>query len=325
MDKENIIEELKLQINEKNRQLLDYTMTFNMISEIAAISTEDEIINKIFNFIKIIFGVGIVRYIPFKDGNYSDVKSYPEGNEKFSNFDYVHENFKGDYKWIASGEGFIFKIKFKNEFMGLLEVDHIVLPNHKEQYLKLILLINEIIGIAISNARKYYRLREKEDQIKFASFHDDMTGLYNRNFFELELKRLEDPHCAPVGIIICDVDRLKFTNDNYGHKAGDELLKSIARALKECFEDREDPIRIGEDEFAVLFSNCPKSFIESKVKQLKKIIERTNKISKEMLTLNVSIGYAVSSNDNINIEELVKQADNAMYREKMQHRMGYIG
>lgn len=324
MNEEKIIEDLKLKISEKNRQLSDYVMALNMISELASINTEDEVINKVFNFIKITFGTGIVRYIPFKDGNYGNVKSYPEGNEKFTSFDYIHENFKGNYKWIASGKGFIFKIKFEKEFMGLLEVDHIVLPNYKEQYLKLILIINEIIGLAISNARKKYKLREKEDQLKFDLLHDAMTGLYNRAFLELELKRHEDPHYAPVGIIICDVDRLKFANENYGHKAGDELLKSAARALKECFEDRADAIRVSGDEFAVLFSNCPKSFLESKVKLLKKIIERNNKMPKEMLPLNLSIGYAVSSYDNVNIEELFKEADTAMYREKMQHRMGYL-
>jgi len=94
--------------------------------------------------------------------------------------------------------------------------------------------------------------KEKQQKIEFLSYHDQLTGLYNRHFFEAELKRLDTDRNLPFTIAMIDVNGLKLTNDAFGHEAGDQLLQRVAQVLKQ--ECRTDDIisRVGGDEFVVL-------------------------------------------------------------------------
>lgn len=74
--------------------------------------------------------------------------------------------------------------------------------------------------------------KKHEEKIKYLSYHDSLTGLYNRKFFEDELKRIDNKKNLPITIIFGDVNGLKLTNDIFGHIAGDELLKKSAKLLE---------------------------------------------------------------------------------------------
>ena len=77
--------------------------------------------------------------------------------------------------------------------------------------------------------------KKAEDKLNYLSLHDQLTGLFNRTYFEEEVQRLEAGEYESIGIIVCDVNGLKFVNDTLGHKAGDELLRATAVVLKESF------------------------------------------------------------------------------------------
>lgn len=159
-----------------------------------------------------------------------------------------------------------------------------------------------------------------QERLSYLSFHDSMTGLYNRNFFEEELRRLDKGRNIPLGIIICDINNLKHINDTMGHRQGDELIKKAARLIKKSFRPDDIIARIGGDEFAVLIPQGTKKMIESCIQRIKEGMNEGSydyvADSSEAPKLSMAIGYALSSDNSADIKELFKNADDNMYREK---------
>ena len=163
-----------------------------------------------------------------------------------------------------------------------------------------------------------------EEQLKYLSLHDPITGLYNRTYFEEEMRRLGSGRFSPVGIIICDIDGLKLINDSVGHDKGDALLIAAASVIGKAFRTNDMIARIGGDEFAILIPNGNLATVKKACQRIMEQIDIYNGSSPEF-TLNISIGYAVNSDSAINMEELFKEADNNMYREKIRHRRNICG
>ncbi|HKL12982.1 MAG TPA: PAS domain S-box protein [Halanaerobiales bacterium] len=156
--------------------------------------------------------------------------------------------------------------------------------------------------------------KEKEQEIKYLLNKDALTDLYNRRFFEEELKRLDTKRELPISIIMGDVNGLKIINDSYGHKQGDKMLVETARVLKGVIREEDILARHGGDEFTILL---PKT----SHKQAQKIIDRIKEKSKVMLVNNIpvsiSLGVATKNEQNEKIENILKKADNHMYRNKL--------
>lgn len=153
-----------------------------------------------------------------------------------------------------------------------------------------------------------------EENLRYLSNHDIMTGLYNRTYFEKTMQQFEAEQPASAGIIICDVDGLKFVNDTLGHSVGDELLKNTAQILLQAFST-QIIARIGGDEFAVIMRGRLKDF-EAVVHAIQQRIAEYNK-SGPCISLSLSIGYAMSEVFPLDMFGLFKKADNIMYREKL--------
>ncbi|MDW7651883.1 MAG: diguanylate cyclase, partial [Bacillota bacterium] len=175
---------------------------------------------------------------------------------------------------------------------------------------------NNVEGILISS-RDITARKEVEEQLRVLSLFDTLTGLYNRTYFEQEMRRIQNSRSASVGIIICDVDGLKLFNDSLGHDAGDNLLKVAANVLKSCFREEDMVARIGGDEFAIILPNSSVELVEAACRRVREAINAYNE-QYPKLTLSISVGYAVSRKDT-NLRDLFKEADNNMYREKL-HR-----
>jgi len=158
-----------------------------------------------------------------------------------------------------------------------------------------------------------------EKQMKYLSFHDSLTGLYNRAFYEEEMRRLGDGRHLPVGIIICDVDGLKLVNDTLGHHAGDELLVAAAGFIKKCFRKSDIVARIGGDEFAVILPKSDRNVVERACRNIRNALAKHNAANPQNI-LNLSIGFAVKERPGTSMAELFKEADNSMYREKLHHK-----
>lgn len=162
--------------------------------------------------------------------------------------------------------------------------------------------------------RDYTDKREKQQRIEYLSFHDQLTGLYNRRFFEEELNRLNTERNLPLSIIMADVNGLKLTNDAFGHMVGDELLRKAAETIKsEC---REDDIiaRIGGDEFVILLPKSEEVEAEAVVKRIKNALS-TKKVNS--IDISISFGWATKRVIEDDTNEVFKKAEDFMYARKL--------
>ncbi|MCJ7665775.1 MAG: diguanylate cyclase, partial [Actinobacteria bacterium] len=139
-------------------------------------------------------------------------------------------------------------------------------------------------------------------------------GLYNRAFFEEELKRLDTKRQFPLAIVMGDVNGLKIINDAFGHEKGDELLNKIAKALKVSLRSEDILARWGGDEFVAIL---PKT----NIKEAKDILERVKielkQKSTKIMPLSVAFGVSTKEDASKNISEVIKDAEDKMYRHKM--------
>ncbi|MCE5343376.1 MAG: PAS domain S-box protein, partial [Eubacteriales bacterium] len=94
--------------------------------------------------------------------------------------------------------------------------------------------------------------KEAEVELLHLSNHDFLTGLYNRRYFEAELKRIDDPSQLPLSVIMGDINGVKLINDAFGHAEGDRLIVDAARIISGCCRNEDTVARIGGDEFAIL-------------------------------------------------------------------------
>ncbi|MBI5030779.1 MAG: GGDEF domain-containing protein [Chloroflexi bacterium] len=156
--------------------------------------------------------------------------------------------------------------------------------------------------------------KRMEQELQYLSTHDTLTGLYNRNFFETELARLQPSRQFPVSIVIIDMDNLKSVNDQFGHVAGDQLIQKVAQFLRETFRAEDIIARIGGDEFALLLPKTNEAAVQAAVARLRIKLQQNSDAR-----LNVSIGAATSMDDR-SLIEVMRIADDCMYQEKNAHK-----
>lgn len=158
------------------------------------------------------------------------------------------------------------------------------------------------------------RYRDLAEDIKYLSYHDQLTGLYNRRFYEEELKRLDTERNLPLTLIMADVNGLKLTNDAFGHLAGDKLIKEIAEIFKKNFRQDEIIARIGGDEFIILLPQIDTN-------EAQEIMSRVNESFRnkqlDNMILSVSFGLATKYEVNKEITEVYIEAEDQMYRTKL--------
>jgi diguanylate cyclase (GGDEF)-like protein len=156
--------------------------------------------------------------------------------------------------------------------------------------------------------------RRNDERINYLSFHDKLTGLYNRAYFEEELARLDNERFLPVSLIIGDVNSLKLINDAFGHQQGDRFLVKAAEIIHQSCRKSDIVARWGGDEFAVLLPNTSS---RSAVKICDKIRQSCRKSSKKPIQLSIALGTATKQDKNQDIERVLKNAEDWMYQYKM--------
>ena len=171
----------------------------------------------------------------------------------------------------------------------------------------------EIVGVS----RNINDRKKAEENILYLSYHDQLTGLYNRRFFEEELKRIDTVRNLPISLVMIDINGLKLTNDAFGHLLGDKLLQRAGEILKENFRNDEIIARTGGDEFVVLL---PKTSYDDTLK----IMERIDKSTKneKIDHIKVSFSWGIGSKNDIieDFQEIYKKAENQMYEKKIKNK-----
>ena len=158
-------------------------------------------------------------------------------------------------------------------------------------------------------------LKEKEEKLKYLSYHDGLTDLYNRSYLEEEMERLNTERQLPLSIIMCDVNGLKMVNDTYGHSTGDELLQKVADILLDNTRQEDIVARWAGDEFVIFLPRTDR-------KSACEIGERIEKACEEVdfrddIPVTLGLGVATKSSSDDALEDLLTRADERMYRDKL--------
>jgi diguanylate cyclase (GGDEF)-like protein/PAS domain S-box-containing protein len=159
-----------------------------------------------------------------------------------------------------------------------------------------------------------------QEELRFLSMHDALTGVYNRTYFEAEMERLKNGRQYPVSVIILDIDDLKIVNDTYGHAQGDKLLQTLATVVGKVLRSEEVFARIGGDEFAILLPYADEITSRLVVSRIRDSLDQhTSKSGSERIRVSIGLGLAGIKDD---LSEAFKQADTNMYAVKHTRKGG---
>lgn len=200
-------------------------------------------------------------------------------------------------------------------------VDCIVRTIDKKHFIKIISNNMKLDGLDLIFSAVVDVTREQElsNKLEYLSFHDQLTGLYNRRFFVEELRRLDVKRNLPITIVMADVNNLKFINDTYGHANGDKLLRKVTKALKEGCREDDIVARIGGDEFVVLLPNTNSEDAKTIIGRIKDVLNKEKILS---FDVSVSFGYSTKYDEKEDIRYIFKESEDFMYREKLQLKAG---
>jgi diguanylate cyclase (GGDEF)-like protein len=176
---------------------------------------------------------------------------------------------------------------------------------------------DELTGLAANINNMLSSLEKAQSRLRYVGRHDTLTGLYNRAFFEECIEKTKET-ADSVQVLVADVDGLKLINDTLGHSSGDSLLRKAAEVLKQTCPPDAIIARFGGDEFAIILKNYLAKDVALLCKAIKEAVSSANHETPG-LTLSMSIGYAAGTQQSNDAVELLKEADNYMYRDKLFH------
>ncbi|NLU26756.1 MAG: diguanylate cyclase [Hungateiclostridium thermocellum] len=196
------------------------------------------------------------------------------------------------------------------------EIDVVPLGNPDDENTKMLKTIRDVT-----------EERKIQEKLKFLATTDSLSGLYNRaEFMNLAKKEFASAkkNNEELSLLIMDLDNFKNINDTFGHAAGDEMIREIGSIIKSGFRKTDIAGRIGGEEFAVVLKNASLEEAKKAAQNFRKTVEKRKVVfGGHVISLTVSIGVAairVGTDDVNDIEDILKMADDALYRAKAKGR-----
>ncbi len=212
------------------------------------------------------------------------VKKFSKNPEKHHSLviEIMQKNSKGKYIWTESS------VNFRYNSAGEIEL--------------------------IGSSRSIDNRKKAQEEVAYLSYHDQLTGLYNRRFFDEEFVRMDRDENLPITVVMADVNGLKLTNDAFGHGAGDVLLKTFSNILKQYFRPEDVLARIGGDEFVMLLKNTGTARAEEIIADIKKVLDTRRS---DEIILSASFGLHTKTNIHEHMDRVYRNAETNMYHNKL--------
>ncbi|SEW13272.1 GGDEF domain-containing protein [[Clostridium] fimetarium] len=160
--------------------------------------------------------------------------------------------------------------------------------------------------------------KKSEEHLKMANI-DCLTGVASRlNILnKITDAILESDNSQKLAVLMLDIDKFKFVNDNYGHKAGDEVLKFLTEKINGCLRETDTIGRVGGDEFVILIKDIhAEADIETMICKIFEVLKTPLVFNQQNIQINVSVGISIFPDFSQNLDSLINQADRAMYEAK---------
>lgn len=204
-----------------------------------------------------------------------------------------------------------FDIEFycKDRQIKTLNVSTNIIDSYEEEI--------EIVAVDVSEKKI------DEQKIRYLSYHDKLTNVYNRAYFDEMVHQLDHEKRYPFSIIIGDMNGLKELNDNFGHKSGDKVLQDVAEICVASCRDHDIVCRIGGDEFAIVCPDTDESGARSICKRIRSLcLERT---IEPLGNPSIALGFSTKQSEDEYTDQIIKMADDNMYRNKMTSKKSTSG
>ncbi|MCP5468725.1 MAG: GGDEF domain-containing protein [Deltaproteobacteria bacterium] len=220
------------------------------------------------------------------------------------------------YKGMKSENGSFlsFPILTKDSVFGVMNFSRREIDAFSQREIKVLSIIVKQLAIALENAYLYAKTKE-------LTLVDDLTGIYNRRHFlrilEMEFKRVKRFQ-HKLSLLMVDVDYFKKINDRFGHLEGDRILSQLAKLLQKNLREVDTLARYGGEEFAVVLPDTSIKDAEKVADKLRKFVKQAspNILNNQKSRLTVSVGVATFNPEMESIDELIDQADTALYQAK---------
>ena len=154
---------------------------------------------------------------------------------------------------------------------------------------------------------------EHEKQIEFSSYHDILTGLFNRRFWDEEIKRMDTARNLPISIIMGDINRLKLVNDVFGHVKGDELIIKIAESINASCRQEDLVARWGGDEFMIFL---PKTSASEAERIEERILANCEGKQVNAIPISIAFGIDTKTEASVLLSDVIRKAEDSMYKVK---------
>jgi diguanylate cyclase (GGDEF)-like protein/PAS domain S-box-containing protein len=160
--------------------------------------------------------------------------------------------------------------------------------------------------------------KKQEEHIEYLNNHDFLTGLYNRQFFDLEKERLDIKENMPLTFVVCDINGVPLINDAFGQVHGDRVIIETSRFLKEFCDNRDVLARTGGNEFSILMPNTSGERAHDIVQRMNSALEQINRIPRDpAFDLSLAIGHGTKKTTAESLPDVIKEATDYMYSRKL--------
>jgi diguanylate cyclase (GGDEF)-like protein len=211
---------------------------------------------------------------------------------------------------------------------------------NKQTIVKMLDFLHAIIEVINESAQKTIKLKEQnkdkkarsadlrnaneeidfqKEEITFTDCHDKLTGLYNRNFFEEEKKRLNTERQLPVSIVVGDVNGLKLINYGFGHEKGDEVLVEVTKILKKCCREKDIISRIGGGEFSIFLPRTDSQAAQKVCTRIYAACKGCTLLGSKIYP-SISLGYATKMTEKQTLDDILMAAEKSMSKKKLLER-----